>query len=164
MLAVLGRRRSLTGTRVWIAREVLREIRLEALSTAPLETGGMLLGYRPPAEKPIVVERMIGPGPNAHHALTRFEPDGPWQEQELAELYLRSARRTTYLGDWHSHPRAAAIPSELDRRTARAISRHREARARRPLMLIMGGTDVRPDVRMYQYVRRRLRPVELVAF
>ena len=165
MSALFGRRRSLTATRAWVADQALREIRLEARSAAPLETGGMLLGYASPTNGGLfVIERMIGPGPNAHHARTRFEPDAPWQEEELAEVYKNSGRRTTYLGDWHSHPGAHAIPSDLDRRTARAISRHRQARARRPLMLIIGGTEARPDIRMYQYARRRLRLVDFAEF
>jgi integrative and conjugative element protein (TIGR02256 family) len=135
------RRRGLTPPRcVWVAREALCAMEREAREKAPRETGGMLLGYRAGrSDAPeLVVETVIGPGPRARHGRTRFDPDGAWQRVELARAY-RSRAATTYLGDWHSHPGGTAAPSDLDRRTARAIARRRRARAPQPLMAILFG-------------------------
>jgi integrative and conjugative element protein (TIGR02256 family) len=103
----------------------------------------MLLGYQTIASdiEEFVVVEVLGPGPGARHRRRRFEPDGPWQQERLEERYRSSGRVTTYLGDWHTHPRGRAAPSWRDVRCARRIARCRTSRARHPLMLIVGGGD-----------------------
>jgi integrative and conjugative element protein (TIGR02256 family) len=127
-------------THVWLGAEVIEQMLGEAAASAPLETGGMLLGYIAPNDQldEVMVETILGPGPNANHRTTRFEPDSEWQERELARRYLASGRITTYLGDWHSRPDGIPVPSTVDRRTARTIARTRDARMPHPFMLILG--------------------------
>jgi integrative and conjugative element protein (TIGR02256 family) len=130
--------------RVWIAENALRELSREAAQRTPLETGGLLLGYwsSGPNGEEVLVEDIIGPGPEAQHERRRFTPDAHWQCQQLATAYASSGRITTYLGDWHSHPGGSPTPSRRDRKTARAIAKSPAARAPRPLMLILGeGND-----------------------
>jgi integrative and conjugative element protein (TIGR02256 family) len=128
------------ATKVWLAEHALMEMLTEAEERSPLETGGMLLGYAAPRAEPeeLMVETVLGPGPGSRHFKHRFEPDGAWQERELAKIYQASGRITTYLGDWHTHPGGLPLPSRRDRKTARAIARKKSARMPRPLMLILG--------------------------
>jgi integrative and conjugative element protein (TIGR02256 family) len=123
--------------RLWILSDALARIVEEANRQAPLETGGLLLGYERDSE--IVVTEVIGPGPAAGHGATTFIPDHEHQETELARLYEASGRRHTYLGDWHSHPGGSATLSRTDRRTLRRIARSPQARAPRPLMVVVHG-------------------------
>lgn len=134
-------RRSFVAPRVWVADEALEQLAHEAYQHEPLETGGLLLGYWSAAasEQEILIQAVIGPGPQAHHERSRFEPDAAWQRKQLADVYVASGRITTYLGDWHTHPGDAPSPSRRDRKTARAIANAGDARAPRPLMLILGG-------------------------
>lgn len=99
------------------------------------------MGYRESAGgwEQIVVEHVIGPGPRAKHERARFEPDGRWQQDELARLFYDSEGRSTYLGDWHSHPSGGRLPSARDLKTARSISRRRSSRTKTPLMVIVAG-------------------------
>lgn len=136
-----SRRRRLEPGRLWLPDGVIRRLRDEADRTEPLETGGVLIGYGHDDEE-VVVADMIGPGPGAIHRRTRFEPDSGWQRKQIAEAYERSGRIHTYLGDWHSHPVGSARPSRRDERTARRIARHRAARARKPVMLILSGDEL----------------------
>jgi integrative and conjugative element protein (TIGR02256 family) len=141
-----------------IASSVLSEIKFEAECRFPLESGGILLGYRYPSRRePIRVTAQIGPGPKARHECHRFEPDGAWQDAELAHAYECSGQLLTYLGDWHSHPNGPGKPSKLDRRTARAIARCREARLPHPLFLILHGVPGDWALASHQYRWRRLR-------
>jgi len=143
---------------VEIANSVLSEIEFEAERRFPLESGGILLGYRYPSRRePIRVTAQIGPGPKARHKRHRFEPDGAWQDAELAGAYEQSGRLLTYLGDWHSHPNGPGKPSKLDRQTARAIARCREARLPHPLLLILHGRPGDWLLAPHRYRRRRLR-------
>lgn len=116
---------------------------VEADEKAPDETGGMLLGYISVESSPedLVIEAIIGPGPDARHHRTRFTPDSSWQQDQLARVYADSGRVTTYLGDWHTHPGGVAVPSRIDRRTARRISRSGAARVAMPLTLILASNE-----------------------
>jgi integrative and conjugative element protein (TIGR02256 family) len=147
-----------TAARAWLSETALGVVLDEAEQRTPLETGGVLLGYRHDEE--FVITAALGSGPGARHEHDGFWPDGAWHECEVAAHYARSGRVETYLGDWHSHPHGAPLPSKRDRKTARRIARHRDARAPQPLMLIAGRGQ--PDdwvALMYRYAARRLRPL-----
>jgi integrative and conjugative element protein (TIGR02256 family) len=103
----------------------------------PLETGGVLVGYRAQAVQ--VITNMIGPGPRAVRTTTSFEGDHEYQCEELERIYRRSGAVTMYLGDWHTHPSGIPQPSALDKETLRHIAAHRPADCKRPIMLIGGG-------------------------
>lgn len=130
-------------TLAWIARQALEAIYREAASFAPNETGGVLMGYWAEHWTEVVITDVIGPGPNAVHHSDEFVPDCDFQESAVAAAYEQSGRLATYLGDWHTHPGGATTLSRKDRRTLRAIARHRDARAPRPLMALLGGCQPR---------------------
>ena len=123
---------------VWIAPPALDGILVETVRMAPQETGGVLVGYGDVGEG-FVVTAAVGPGPDAVHDPYRFVPDHEYHEREVARHYHESGRTETYLGDWHSHPTAAAYLSPRDRKTLRGIARERDARAPTPLMMVVGG-------------------------
>jgi integrative and conjugative element protein (TIGR02256 family) len=105
----------------------------------PLETGGVLIGYTGGFEgADVVIVSITGPGPNAYHTETRFEPDHEYQTQEIARIYRASKGVNTYLGDWHTHPNSAADLSRRDKKTLKHIAGHGPARMARPIMAILG--------------------------
>ena len=141
----------------WIAEAVLETMIAEADRMFPVETGGVLLGYWADPGYEVVITDIIGPGPEAVHEELSFRPDTSYQEQEIARLYTESGRHTTYLGDWHTHPRMGAYVSRRDSRTLRHIAADPEARAPIPLMAILAGGDpwtlkiwLRPTSRILQ--------------
>lgn len=126
---------------VWLRSDALAHIRRDATCHDPVESGGVLLGYRTPSG--VVVVAMIGGGPEAVRSRSRFVPDAEWQEAEIARRYTASGYRTTYLGDWHSHPHSHADPSDRDNNTAARIARTKEARCAEPTFVIVSrsGSD-----------------------
>ena len=143
----------------------MEEILAAAKEKAPLETGGMLVGYLGVEPAELVVTGMIGGGPDAIEKREGFEPNGAWQREELARRYEESGRVTTFVGDWHSHPAGVAAPSRKDVRTARRISRARAARMKEPLTLIAACEEnERWTIAGYRYRRWRLRAVRLEPF
>jgi hypothetical protein len=75
----------------------------------------------------------------------------------MARLYEVSHRKLRYLGDWHVHPRDAAVPSDQDVTTARMIGDHAPARVERPMMLIgTGGAEGKLEVVPYLLRSERL--------
>jgi integrative and conjugative element protein (TIGR02256 family) len=131
----------------------------QARDAAPNETGGMLVGWAVATE--IVVTQVIAPGPDAIFARDHFEPDGRWQNGQLARIYRASDFTVTYLGDWHSHPRGPGRPSRRDRETAAAVSADTDARAPEPLTLLVSGRRGRWRARPYRFASGRLRRTHL---
>lgn len=97
----------------------------------------------------VVVLSTIGAGPQARRGATWLKPDHEWQLRQLEDVYVRSGRTVTYLGDWHTHPGGTPVPSWRDRRTLRAVRRSARARAPRPLMMIVGPEAESPPVLWY---------------
>lgn len=125
----------------------------------PLETGGVLIGYTGGiGGADVVIVAITGPGPNAHHTETSFEPDHVHQTQEIARIYRASKGVNTYLGDWHSHPNSAADLSKRDKKTLKHIAGHGPARMARPIMAILGD-DLPWTLKVW-----RLSPGSVVAF
>jgi integrative and conjugative element protein (TIGR02256 family) len=124
----------------------------DARAHAPDESGGMLIGYWSPNGDAVITATVEG-GPNAVRKRSRFEPDGKWQQQRLDEIYVRSGRMQTYLGDWHSHPDGIIRPSGRDQSTAKAVAKARDARTPHPLTLICIEDD-RWHFGVFAYSRR----------
>ena len=118
---------------------MLNNIRDEASSKLPNETGGILMGYWSTPCVEVVITNATGPGPQAEHSLNFYKPDNKWQHEEAIRLYEEF--NVEYLGDWHSHPYASDLLSWDDKRTLRKISRHKNGRVMFPVMLILHGKD-----------------------
>lgn len=149
----------------WIRRTALESLIAEARSWPVRETGGALLGHR--EDNRAVVERVLGPGPEAGHGYSHFEPDGLWQQGEGERIYVESGHTVAYLGDWHTHPHGGPHPSAQDRRTARMIAEDRSFRAPRPLYAIASKRwyqirSPRWGLRMMEWRGGRLAEMELI--
>lgn len=118
---------------VWIADHVRAEIVQEGRALFPLETGGVLLGWRDGADS--IVADLIGAGPQALHGRHLFLPDHAWQLRELRAAFAVSKGDLDYLGDWHTHPSGVAEMSKQDHRTLGHLTR----RVRGALMVIAAG-------------------------
>jgi integrative and conjugative element protein (TIGR02256 family) len=120
---------------VWIHRDTAAQMIEAARTLHPLETGGVLLGWRDGGER-IVVD-VIGPGPYALHGRHMFVPDHPWQLRQIRAAFAGSQGDLDYLGDWHSHPAGVAEMSAQDERTLTRLTR----RVSQALMVIAAGAD-----------------------
>lgn len=141
----------------WFVATAWHQVIAETHARAPLETGGVLLGYwvhrrdeRYDAPAPswhsgaeVVITHALGPGPKAIHQRDAFSPDHEFHAHEVARIYAESGRMLTYLGDWHSHPTGTARLSRRDRTTLARIARSPDARAPHPLMLVIVADDER---------------------
>ncbi|WP_083742113.1 Mov34/MPN/PAD-1 family protein [Bradyrhizobium mercantei] len=124
---------------VWLSAQILSSLRTEADRQFPLETGGALIGYWSDADT-VVVTEFVGPGPDSVHRRYSYQHDHEWEASQIALHYHRSGRSHVYIGDWHTHPEARSGDlSGTDRRSIRRVIKSREARARRPLMVVLFG-------------------------
>jgi integrative and conjugative element protein (TIGR02256 family) len=120
----------------WIASKAWQAIEILAQAHYPFETGGMLIGYQAD-DASVVVTEIIGPGPNAKHTRMSFRPDHDYQQQRLDDLFRHSNGKTTYIGDWHTHPNGFNALSRKDMRVLRRIAETPEAQTEHPVMLVL---------------------------
>ena len=74
------------------------------------ETGGILLGHDTP--RLISVRHAGNPGPNAQRGPRNFLRDRD-HAQQLADTAWREDS-SEWIGEWHTHPSADLIPSDVD--------------------------------------------------
>lgn len=158
--------------RLWLPEDLWRQIAREASDKYPLETGGVLLGYWNGED--VVLTQASGPGPRARHRRLRFKPDHEYQERWIAKRYRKSSGIDTYLGDWHTHPKAnVAVPSFVDRATAKRVALSQTARAPSPLTMILAGNQTSWSERAWRaqlvpllgmFNHCRLEPLEIAHF
>lgn len=125
--------------RLSLPRTLIEACGAEAARMFPLETGGALMGQRfgPDLWQ---VDHIIGPGPGARHERYRFQPDADWHHARIAERFHATGGCSTYIGDWHSHPRARhGRMSIVDRAAARTILRSPDSGCDRVLTGILWG-------------------------
>lgn len=123
----------------WVPAAALRRVHRDAAKRAPLETGGVVLGYWA-SEAAVVITRITSAGPQATHRSRSFVPDQEYDEGEIARVYRETGGMETYLGDWHSHPgQTRPRLSRKDRSTLRKIAGAEQARAAMALSMIVAG-------------------------
>jgi integrative and conjugative element protein (TIGR02256 family) len=123
---------------IWLPEELAAACGADADLHYPMETGGVLLGYR--VDEQLVVTAMITGGSEGLRTRTSYRPDLDWQNARIAEHYERSGRRDEYLGDWHSHPDTeTAYLSSDDRAVLKKIIRTPQARCPSPVMGVLAG-------------------------
>ena len=94
---------------LWLTSDALNSISETMRAADPtLETGGALFGIDGEA----YVAHATGPGPNAVHERSRFTRDLRFTTEIAAKLWAQD--RSQWVGEWHSHPRGPAQPSDLD--------------------------------------------------
>lgn len=120
---------------VIVVRSVIDQMTQHARSRFPNETGGILVGRR--QDQNLLVLAATDSGPNALESPERFRRDGPYSQIRLEQLMRLHGEGTTYLGEWHSHPNLAALPSPTDVAALTEISVDPDYRTDSPLMLIV---------------------------
>src|SRR5207245_2078664 len=83
-----------------------------------VETGVALFGVRAPGCH--ITLAAVGPGPEAIHRRSLFQPDTDYLNQEYLRL-KETLPRLEWLGSLHVHPRCFPNLSEHDRRTVREL-------------------------------------------
>lgn len=140
---------------VTLGSELLTGCLLEAARCFPLETGGAFMG-RHAVDGSVQVLEMIGPGKKAKHYSYSFEPDADWQWAEMDRLFQIYEGRLSYLGDWHTHPRAAhGALSRKDRKALREILSSKDTRETEVISAIFFGFD---EIDKWSFWLGRLEP------
>ncbi len=133
---------------VRLASTAVAEMRAEARRGARVrsewvETGGSLLGGFDDAAGVVGVDQATGPPPDSLYSEVHFEHGIEGVKQRIAAQRAATARVTTFVGLWHSHPYGSALPSQTDEEGMRELVLPLEKAPPRALLLIVGGQSGR---------------------
>jgi len=142
----------------------IEQMKSEANRQYPKETGGCLMGYLSDNKKDIVITDIVGPGSKATHKNNSFIPDYDYQERKVAEIYKKTGRTSTYLGDWHTHPDGRQSLSNIDVTALQNISAYSKARTESPIMVILSGSPSRWTLSAWQLLSKKFLFVRFVKF
>ena len=133
---------------VRIAPAAVAEMRAETRRGARVrgdrvETGGSLLGAFDDAVGVVWIDEATEPPPDSLLSEVHFEHGIDGVEERIAARREATARVTTFIGMWHSHPYGEARPSETDEQGMRDLVLPVESSPSRALLLIVGGSAER---------------------
>ena len=144
---------------LWLSQCFINEIINEVEAFAPLETGGAFFGYFAD-NGDVVVTDLIDAGSDAKRSRYSFEPDQDYQLAEIERLFILSNGKTTYLGDWHSHPNSFPSLSRKDEKTLLNIALSTEARCPYPVMVVVGSHPEEWSFNCVKFIsgKKKIRP------
>jgi integrative and conjugative element protein (TIGR02256 family) len=120
---------------VEVADDVIGTV--ESFSRGPQahrEAGGILIGaYRGPH---VEVLDCTTPMPLDRRLRNLFDRKDPGHREHAMRLWRESGRTVTFVGEWHTHPEPAPVPSFVDCCTWRRIAKRHKAG---PLVFVIRG-------------------------
>jgi integrative and conjugative element protein (TIGR02256 family) len=130
---------------VRVSMVAVAEIRAETRRGArvrggTIETGGTLLGAFDLATGVVWVDEASGPPPDSRLSDVHFEHGIQGVDQLIAARSSATARVSSFVGMWHSHPFGEASPSDTDRSGMRDLVLPVADAPHRALLLIVGGS------------------------
>lgn len=138
------------GYQVRISREALATMltwtrRSERTQADRTETGGILFGQVDSFLKVIWIDEVSGPPPDSEASPEAFVCGTEGVAAMHQEKLGRSSGSITFLGMWHTHPKAAPTPSRTDLGAMKQLLGDKVTfQGRSFLMLIVGGTSKHP--------------------
>lgn len=145
---------------------IYKKILADSKAHRPFETGGVLIGRYVAENETALVTSVVTP-PDSRRGRAWFERGTRDLGSSLRALWARPAdRRDYYLGEWHSHPGGAALPSPTDLQQMQSIAQTESYQCPEPILLILGGDEGRWVAAAYVFPRNlpwvRLIPIQSV--
>ena len=119
-----------------------------------METGGLLVGRYNETRDTADVTRVWGPPSDSVRRRTNFWRGTSGLQEKLDSLWTS---QEYYLGEWHYHPTGAGHPSKTDMRQMARISRSSTYNCPEPILIVVGGTDLRVVGHVFPRCERPVR-------
>lgn len=114
--------KEIDGVKVYVHEDLIDEMNYEREEKECLETGGCLFGCYDRDRRIIyVIAQEIAPA-DSHHATAYFDRGIEGIKEKQKEIDQLTYHQVRYLGEWHSHPNARAVPSNLDKKQFELMS------------------------------------------
>lgn len=120
--------------------EVVEYLRKLISDAGRRETGGIIFGHYTPELDRAIVESITSAPSDSKSGYTWFRRGINGLKELIAHKWKL---KRYYLGEWHFHPFAAAMPSHTDISQMLRISADKKYHCPEPILLIIGG---QPDI------------------
>lgn len=144
------------GLRVLLPDDVFDQIQRKVAKYYPSECGGIFVG-RITKDGAACIEQMVMP--------EKFKSNPIWflrvadfLNKFLLQIFKSNNGEVIYLGEWHSHPNAAPIPSVTDFQSMLRISSNCNVRIETPILLIVGYNGREYNEIFYLLYKNKLIP------
>ena len=107
------------------------------------ETGGILIGNYSSNQATANILQITPPPKNSKHSKYNFHRGSSGLKGFLDTVWNQGKY---YLGEWHYHPKASAIPSHTDLKQMFALSNDKNLKCPEPILIIIGGKIGRAHV------------------
>ena len=148
------------GLSVEIDNALIDRIRETGLAHYPNEFGGLLVGEYSEDKQTVSITDTILPL-NYKSSRISFDRGIDGLKDKLLDFYSANPSRI-YVGEWHTHPNAAPIPSWTDMLAVRQIVASKSVNISNPIMLILGLTLTETKLAFYVYLNNKLYEYETV--
>lgn len=148
------------GLSIEICDEVLKNITGVGLNHFPNEFGGLLIGVYSDDKQMVCISDTILPLAYKSSKIS-FER-GTEGLEEMLLGYFEEIPSKIYVGEWHTHPNAAPIPSGTDIRALQEIVKSENVNINSPIMLIVGLTEAHIEFGFYVYLNKKIYKYEPV--
>lgn len=142
---------------VCISDEALQDLSQMARNAAPLETGTPLVGEYSDDQSTAYV-LAVGPlTQDSQGERSTFRRGVAGLNAFFASIFKKSRGRRHYVGEWHSHPGGAPIPSGTDDKNMFAIATDPKNRCPECVLLLASVVAGGVAMRAYVYSKRLVR-------
>ena len=142
---------------LYIANNTLSKIRDELIRHFPKEFGGVFVGYRNGNE--IIIDDVLVPD-DYENGKTIFVRRPGTLNERLKIIHTETSGKIGYIGEWHSHPNAAAIPSQTDNNAMKQIAEDKKVGNPNPVLIIIKITENDFEPQAYIYHNKKLLKYE----
>lgn len=142
---------------VSISSEAFEDMVRLAREQAPVETGTALVGSYSDDGHQAVVTALAPMSADSRGERFRFHRGVAGLRRFLSRVFNSSGGRTHYVGEWHSHPGGAPVPSATDEENAMEIAVDPKAQCAECIFVILGLRGQTAELGIYVFSRTRGR-------
>lgn len=148
------------GLSVDICDKVIDKIVDAGLVHYPNEFGGLLIGIYSEDKCSVNISNIILPI-TFKSSKVSFDRGTDGLKEMLMD-YFDGTPSKIYVGEWHTHPNAAPIPSGTDIHALQEIVNSDSVNINNPVMLIVGLTETSIEFGFYVYLNKKIYKYEMV--
>lgn len=113
--------------KVGVALEVIQQLRdFQEAHSFEKESGGIIVGYYEITLGGIMISDLTFPQAEDVRGRFRFIRKATGHQDIMDELWKKSGRKKSYLGEWHTHNQEDPIPSLIDKHNWKKIAKREQ--------------------------------------
>ena len=121
-----------------LSREAYEQMICYSDKANPYETGGVLIGNYSTNQTTANILQITPPPRYSTHQKYGFHRSSTGLKKFLDTMWNQGQY---YLGEWHYHPNASAVPSHTDLKQMFALSNNNSLKCPEPILMIIGGSS-----------------------